>query len=165
MKKAEIVMILVMAVFSAYLMWKSAELSVGWVEDEGPGGGAWPFWLAAIMLGTSIWSLFRCLRGVSLPSRSEEPYMDQFAFGSFLKVAIPLGITLGLIHVIGIYFAIPLFMIYYIRFLGKHSWPLTLAISTGTPVVTFFFFDIALRIVLPKGYTEPLFYPLYDMFL
>ena len=79
MKKAEIVMTLMMAAFSAYLMWKSAELSVGWVEDEGPGGGAWPFWLSAIMFGTSVWSLIRCVRGASLPSQSDEPFMDDFA--------------------------------------------------------------------------------------
>jgi putative tricarboxylic transport membrane protein len=41
----------------------------------------------------------------------------------------------------------------------------TLSISISTPIITFFFFEIALRIVLPKGYTEPLFYPLYDIFL
>jgi putative tricarboxylic transport membrane protein len=165
MKKAELVMIFVMAAFSAYLMWKSAELSVGWVEDEGPGGGAWPFWLAAIMFGSCVWSLVRWAKGVSLPSQSDEPFMDDFALGSFLKVAIPLGIALALIHVIGIYFSIPIFILYYMRFLGKHTWPLTLTVSIGTPVITFFFFDIALRIVLPKGYTEPMFYPLYDMFL
>jgi len=33
------------------------------------------------------------------------------------------------------------------------------------PIVSFFFFDIAMRIVLPKGYLEPLFIPLYDIFL
>ena len=27
------------------------------------------------------------------------------------------------------------------------------------------FFDIAMRIVLPKGHSEPLFIPLYDIFL
>jgi hypothetical protein len=32
-------------------------------------------------------------------------------------------------------------------------------------VFSFFFFDIAMRIVLPKALTEPLFLPLYDIFL
>jgi len=41
----------------------------------------------------------------------------------------------------------------------------TLSISTTLPVISFFFFDIAMRIVLPKGYLEPLFIPLYDIFL
>ncbi len=57
------------------------------------------------------------------------------------------------------------FLIYYIYFLGKHSLVTTLSIAFAAPVVTFFFFDVAMRIVLPKGYLEPLFIPLYDIFL
>ena len=41
---------------------------------------------------------------------------------------------------------------------------LTGAFAVTTPIVTFFFFEVALRITLPKGYTEELFYPLYDWF-
>ena len=63
------------------------------------------------------------------------------------------------------YGAIFLFLIYYVRVLGRHSWPGTMTIAVITPIVTFFFFDIAMRIVLPKGYLEPLFIPLYDIFL
>ena len=94
-----------------------------------------------------------------------EPFMDSHAIRSFVMVAGPLTICIGLIHIIGMYFSVPLFMIYYLRILGRHSWPLTLSVSLATPVISFFFFDIAIRIVLPKGYTEPLFYPLYDLFL
>jgi len=56
-------------------------------------------------------------------------------------------------------------MIYYLRTLGQHSWTLTLAISISAPIIVFFFFDVAMRIVLPKGYLEPIFLPLYDIFL
>ncbi len=165
MRIAELVMAVVMAAFSAYLMWKSTELPIGWTEGEGPGGGFWPFWLAAIMLISCVWILVRWIRRISPPSQSTEPYMDSMAIQSFVTVAGALAITIGLIHVVGVYVAIPLFLIYYIRFLGRHSWFTTLSISLATPVVTFFFFDITLRVVLPKGYTEPLFYPLYDLFL
>lgn len=165
MRRAEIIMAAVMAVFSVYLMWKSTELPIGWIRGEGPGGGAWPFWLAVIMLVSCIFIIINWFRRSSPPSRSEEPYMDSHAFRSFALVAGGLTVTIGLIHFIGVYGAIFLFMIYYIRFLGKHSWRLTAAIAVATPVVTFFFFDVALRIVLPKGYTEPLFIPLYDIFL
>ena len=41
MRMAELVMGLVMGIFSIYLMWKSAELPIGWIAGEGPGGGAW----------------------------------------------------------------------------------------------------------------------------
>ena len=33
------------------------------------------------------------------------------------------------------------------------------------PVVIFYFFEITLKIILPKGITEPLFLPLYKIFL
>ncbi|MCP4392053.1 MAG: hypothetical protein GY802_27420 [Gammaproteobacteria bacterium] len=56
-------------------------------------------------------------------------------------------------------------MIFYLRIMGKHSWELNAALTVGIPVVTFYFFEITLSIILPKGITEPLFIPLYKMFL
>lgn len=50
MRRAEIVTAGVLALLSIYLMWKSTELDVGYIRGEGPGGGAWPFWLAGVML-------------------------------------------------------------------------------------------------------------------
>ena len=72
---------------------------------------------------------------------------------------------MALIHVLGFYGAIPVFMMYYMIVLGRHTWLKCLIISVSVPVVSFFFFDVAMRIVLPKGYLEPLFIPLYDIFL
>jgi hypothetical protein len=83
----------------------------------------------------------------------------------FLLVAGSLTAMIGLIHVIGVYGAVPLFLIFYVRFLGKHSWKIAGTLAIVTPVATFFFFEIALKKTLPKGFTEPLFYPLYDIFL
>ena len=54
MRRAELIMALVMATLSVYLMWKSTELPIGWDPDRGPGGGAFPFWLAAGMLLSCI---------------------------------------------------------------------------------------------------------------
>ena len=51
---AELTMAIRMGVFSLYLMYKSAELPIGWIADEGPGGGAWPFWLFVMMLLSCI---------------------------------------------------------------------------------------------------------------
>ena len=53
-RTAELLMALLMGAFSIYLMSKSTELEIGWIEDEGPGGGAWPFWLSTIMLISCI---------------------------------------------------------------------------------------------------------------
>ncbi len=165
MRRAEIVTAVSMAALSLYLMWKSAELPIGWVADEGPGGGAFSFWLAAIMLGCSVWIMVNWARRTSPPARSTAPFMTAHTGKMFVAVAGAVTAMVGLVHVIGMYGAIPLFLVFYIRFLGRHSWPTTLAIAVAAPIATFFFFDVALRIILPKGYLEPLFIPLYDVFL
>ncbi len=154
----------VMAIFSLYLMWKSAELPIGWISGEGPGGGAFPFWLSAGMLICTLWVIVRWVRKSSMLSRSAEPYMDKRSFNLFLIGAGSLAVMIGSIHIIGVYGAIPLFLIFYMRFQGHHRWLTTGALAASTPVVLFLFFEIALRITLPKGLTEPLFYPLYDFF-
>lgn len=165
MRRAEFIMAAIMAAFSIYLMWKSAELPVGWIDGEGPGGGAFPFWLAAGMLICCILIIIRWYRRDDEPSRSKEPYMDKHAMVLFALVGGSLTVTIGLIEVAGVYVAIPLFMIFYLRVMGDHRWITIGSIATITPVTLFFFFEIALKITLPKGVTEPLFYPLYAMFL
>ena len=165
MRKAEIVTAALMALFSIYLMVKSTELPIGWIEGEGPGGGAFSFWLAAVMLLCCLWIAANWFRRKSPQSVSSEPYMDSTARKKFLLVGGGVTAMIALVHFIGMYGAILVFLIYYIRFLGRHAWSTTMMISISAPIVTFFFFDVAMRIVLPKGYLEPLFLPLYDIFL
>ena len=165
MRRAEIVAAILMAVLSVYLMWKSAELPIGWIADEGPGGGAFPFWLAAIMLVCCLWTMANWYRHLTPPSNSQNSFMDAYAFRMFILVGGALTVMIGLVHIIGMYGSIPLFLLFYLRFLGGHSWITTILVALLAPVIIFFFFDIALRIVLPKGYLEPLFFPLYSYFL
>ena len=164
-RKAELAMAIAMAIFSIYLMVKSAELPVGWIPEEGPGGGAFPFWLSAGMLVCCLWIIVNWIRKTSPQSVSDEPFLTKNATRLFVFGAGSLTAMVGLIHVIGVYGSTPLFMIFYMRAIGRHPWPLTLLIAVCMPIITFFFFEIALTITLPKGYLEPLFYPLYDIFL
>ncbi len=165
MRWADLVMALIMAAFSVYLMVKSAELPYGWIPGEGPGGGAFPFWLAAGMLACCGWVIVRWAMRISPVSRSTETYMDRQTVKLFALGAGSLTAMIGAIHIVGIYGSVPLFLIFYMRVMGRHRWPVTGAVAVATPIVTFFFFEIALNITLPKGFTEPLFYPLYDIFL
>lgn len=165
MKIAELVMAIVMAICSIALMIKSAELPIGWIPGEGPGGGAFPFWLSAGMLVCCLWIIVNWLRKKIPSATSDEPYMDRETLHVFLIGAISLTVMVGSIYLIGVYGAIPLLLIFYMRFVGRHSWKLTASLAVMFPVVTFFFFEIMLRITLPKGLTERMFYPLYDIFL
>ena len=165
MRKAEFLMATLMGLFSIGLMWKSTELPIGWIPGEGPGGGAFPFWLAAGMLVCCIAILVRWFMGTGPFSQAKDVYMDGFAFKNFVLVAGALTVMVGLIHIVGVYVSVPLFLLYYLKFLGGHGWVTTASLTVATPIATFFFFEIALKITLPKGFTEPAFYPLYDIFL
>ena len=165
MRRAELLMALVLGVLSVSFMVKSAELPIGWIPNEGPGGGAFPFWLSAGMLVCCVCITLRWLLRQSPISRSAELYLNPAARGMIMVVIVALTLMIGSIHIIGIYFSIPLFLLYYVRVVGRHNWLLSLGVSISAPVLSFFFFEIALRITLPKGYSEPLFYPLYDIFL
>ena len=176
MRRAEIFGAIFLGLLSIYLIWKSGEApswnpdvrrfdNVGLIEGEGPGSGFWPFWLSLIMLGSCIWVGINWYRRTSVPSQSEEPFLDSYAKKMLVMVGAGLFGFLILIHIIGFYGAMFVFLVYYLAFLGRHPWPQTLSIALGVPVFSFFFFDVVMRIVLPKGYLEPLFIPLYDIFL
>jgi hypothetical protein len=164
-RTAELLMAIMMGAFSIYLMVKSTELPIGWIEDEGPGGGTWPFWLATIMLISCGGILFNWIRKKGSVATSTKVYIESHVIGDVLAVGGSLIVTVGLFSFIGIYGALPLFLIFYVRFLGKHSWLLTSVLAVMIPVVIFYFFEITLKIILPKGITEPLFLPLYKIFL
>jgi putative tricarboxylic transport membrane protein len=163
-RTAELLMAIMMGAFSIYLMYKSAELPIGWIDDEGPGGGSWPFWLSTIMLISCGGILFNWVRKKGAVATSTKVYIESHVLGDVFSVAVALIVTVGLFSFVGIYGALPLFLVFYIRYMGKHSWKLTATLAVLIPVVIFYFFEITLKIILPKGITEPLFLPLYKIF-
>src|SRR5690606_29264919 len=78
-RTAELLMGIFFAVASLAIMFKSNELSIGWVAGRGPGAGAWPFWLAAGMFLSCVWILIRWYRGTTPESRSMALVMDRTA--------------------------------------------------------------------------------------
>ena len=177
MRRAEIITAFILGLFSVYLMWKSGGPpawnpdaarfdNIGYDETGAPGSGFWPFWLGVIMLASCVWTGINWALRRTAASVSTAPLLDSFGRKMLLTVGGGLIGFLPLIEFLGFYAAMLTFLVYYIRFIGRHGWAVTLSISTAVPVVCFFFFfDIAMRIVLPKGYSEPLFIPLYDNFL
>ncbi len=177
MRLAELVAAILIALFSIYLMWKSGE-GPSWdpeavrfaniginVDNSGPGSGFWPFWLSLAMLVASLAVMVNWYLRKTPESRSDAPFLDSYGKEMFVKIGGGLLVFLFLIKFVGFYGAIPVFLFYYIHFIGKHRLVTAALISLAVPVFCFFFFDVAMRIVLPKGYLDPLFIPLYDIFL
>jgi putative tricarboxylic transport membrane protein len=132
-RTAELLMAIATILISLAIMWKSTELSIGWVPRKGPGSGAWPFWLSTGMLLASIATLVRWFLRMTPESRSEETYISRTA-------AYVVGVSVGAL----------LFLL-----IATHI--------VGVPVFIFCLFEWALTIPLPKAVSEPLFYPIYDL--
>ncbi|MGY9050173.1 hypothetical protein P775_08565 [Puniceibacterium antarcticum] len=146
---------------SAYFMWHATVLPIGWNgETGGPGGGGFPFWLSAIMFAAACGILLKTFRS---QARSGT-FFDLSMVRSVLAVVIALVVTIALMPIVGTYIALPLFLFWYLRIFGRHSWAVTVPITILTPVFLFFFFEVTVKILLPKGFTEPLFFPLYAFF-
>ena len=163
-RTVELLMAVALALMSIAFMIKSTDgLSITWVRGKGPGSGFWPFYLSAIMLASCLMVIYQWIRKSTPESRSDEVFMTA-------ETVRIIGITVGALfflllgtHFIGIYFSMALFLIFYLRVMGGHTWFLTLVLAVATPLGLFFFFEGALVLPLPKGYSEPLFYPLYDL--
>jgi hypothetical protein len=165
MRNGEIVTAGILALLSIYLMWKSTELPIGYIEGTGPGGGAWPFWLSTIMLLSCGMIAYNWWRGTSPPSQSEEPALDDYGWRMLLLVGGGIVAFVALVNVISMYGAIMVFLIYYIGYLGRHPLVMTLAIAIPVPIILFFFFEGAMQITMPTGmsFTDPVFNILYEI--
>lgn len=149
-------------VLSAYFMWHASALPIGWNGmTGGPGGGAFPFWLSAIMFVTAGAIVIRSFRGQIDHSGT---FFDHETLLAVVLVTVALIVTVAMMPWTGAYIALPLFLLWYLRIFGKHGWALTLTLAICTPVFLFFFFEVTLKILLPKGFTEPFFIPLYARF-
>ena len=164
MRTAELATAAALMLLSGYFMWHATVLPIGWVRGSGPGGGAFPFWLSVGIFAAAAVIFLRELRPAAAAKQAARVFIDPRAYAALAVVAGALVVTIALIHVVGAYVAIPLFLLFYLKIVGKHGWLLTALVTLGAPVFLFFFFEVTLKILLPKGVTEPLFFPLYAMF-
>ncbi|MDJ0637383.1 MAG: tripartite tricarboxylate transporter TctB family protein [Paracoccaceae bacterium] len=153
-RTAEILMGFATLFLSLGLMWNvwSDGLNIGWVEGRGPGAGMWPFWLSLGMAGASAATIIRWFQGKTPESRSLEPYIARETIFLVTVSALSILLLLILMNIIGTYLSLMLFMLFYVRFLGNHTWGMTMAFVLGAPIFVYLLFEVALTKYLPKGW-------------
>ena len=152
-RNAELLMAVGLLVFSLGLMWNihNDGLVIGWMEERGPGSGLWPFWLSLGMALCSVWTVIRWFNGTTAESRDESHYMDPESLGLVVVSFLLLTAMIFLVQYIGTYLSVALFLVAYMRFVGRHKWSLTLALMGGSIVFVYFLFEWQLANYLPKG--------------
>jgi putative tricarboxylic transport membrane protein len=126
----------------------AARLGVGWGAD-GPKSGFFPFWLATIMMVTCAVIALKAWR-----SGVRTPFVTRERLRPVLTVLAPAVAAVVLMQAVGLYVASAVYMAFYMRWVGRHSWSGIVLVGVGVPVVTFFIFEHWFLVPLPKGPVE-----------
>jgi uncharacterized membrane protein len=148
MRAAELVTASVLIFLGGVVLFDAVRIGFGWGPD-GPRSGFFPFWLALIMVivcGVILVQAALDHRGKSFVSREQ--------LNSVLKVLWPATAAVALMHFVGLYVASALYIGFYMRWVGRHSWVAVVAIALGIPIVSFLVFEKWFLVPMPKGPLE-----------
>ncbi len=134
--------------FGVIVISGSLKAGINW-GAEGPRAGFFPFYIGVcILIATAInlLSLFR--------EERDGLFAEWVQLGQVMKVVIPTAIYVAAIPFLGLYVCSVVLIAWFMKTLGKYGWPLVLAISIGTPVITYIVFEKWFLVPLPKGPLE-----------
>jgi hypothetical protein len=148
MRVADLLTAALLMLVGGVVLVDAVRLGIGWGTD-GPMSGFFPFWLAVIMIGVCAAILFQAARRTST-----RPFVSREQLRPVFKVLWPAAAMVVLTQVIGLYVAAALYMGFYMRWVGRHSWLLVVVLAVGIPLVTFFIFEKWFLVPMPKGPLE-----------
>lgn len=135
---------------AALVMSDSWRIGARWASD-GPQAGYFPFYVGLIMFLASTVTLVQ-----SLVTRHPDlgNFVDRSQLISVMQVLVPTTVYVGLIFVLGIYFASAVFIAFFMWWLGKYSITRIIPVAVGVPFVLFMMFEVWFLVPLPKGPVE-----------
>ena len=148
MRAADIATASFLTLLGGLVLAEAIRLGFRWGPD-GPESGFFPFWLAVVGIAHSIAILVRAIR-----KHSTEPFATRDQLRLVLTVAAPAAAMVALTHFIGLYVAALLYLAFYMRRVGRHSWASTVGVSLAIPLVTFVVFEKWFLVPMPKGPLE-----------
>jgi putative tricarboxylic transport membrane protein len=152
MRRADLVVAILLLGGGLVVVGEGLRLGTGWSTD-GPEPGFFIFYLG-VALALASAAVAAQAMWASDPPLYRKSFVASGQFGSVLKVAGPAALLVGLTHWIGLYVAGAVYLAAYMRWIGRHSWALTVPVSLGIPVVTFLIFEVWFLVPMPKGPLE-----------
>lgn len=147
-RNVEIAVALIIAAFGVIVMAGSWKVGINW-GVEGPKAGFFPFYVGLVIVGSSV---------VNLVNAAKESPTHLFADWSQLRavmsIVIPTAIYVAVMPFVGLYLSSLVLIGFFMKWLGRYSWVLTLSIAIGVPLVTFILFEKWFLVPLPKGPIE-----------
>jgi len=148
MRTAEFITASVLIMLGGVVIFDAVRLGVGWGTD-GPKSGFFPFWLALIMIVACGIIILQTLQ-----KPSGEVFVTRAQLSPVLQVLWPAAAMVLLTHFVGLYVSSALYIGFYMRWVGRHSWFSVVTLSIAIPVVTFVTFELWFLVPMPKGPLE-----------
>jgi putative tricarboxylic transport membrane protein len=148
MRAADFVTASVLMLLGGIVLFDAIRLGIGWGTD-GPKSGFFPFWLALIMVVTCGIIILQ-----TLWRSSREAFVTRVQLGPVLQVFWPAVAMVFLTHFVGLYVASALYIGFYMRWVGRHSWFAVAGLSIAIPVISFLIFESWFLVPMPKGPLE-----------
>jgi putative tricarboxylic transport membrane protein len=148
-RSVEIGVALFMALLAGVGIAGALKVGIGW-GAEGPKAGFFPFYISLIVLISCAVNLVSVLREFS----GRELFAEWGQLRQVFSVVVPTTIYVFAVPVLGMYVSSGLLIGVFMKWIGRYSWPMVLAISIGVPVITYVLFERWFLVPLPKGPVE-----------
>lgn len=152
-RTVEIVVSLLLLALAALLGYDNWRTGIAW-DSTGPEPGYFPFYLAVILGGASIYGLI-----VTLTTRQQasEIFVTRAQLRRVMLVFVPTALFCLAMQYLGLYVASFLLIAGFMRFVGKIAWWKSLLTAFLFTAIMFATFDLAFDVIMPKGPLEAAF--------
>jgi len=155
----EIIVALALLVVSALVVYDSYRLGSKW-GDDGPQSGYFPFYIGLLLGIASVATLVRVfLAQWRRGDKSAAPmglFVEWGQLKLVLSVLVPAMVYVLAVQLVGIYVASAIYIMLFMRWLGRYSWVKSVAIGFGVSAAIFVLFEIWFKVPLYKGVYDAL---------
>lgn len=148
MRAADVATAVVLMGLGGLVIFDAVRLGYDWGSD-GPKSGFFPFWLAVAMVAACALIVLQSLR-----MRTGKPFVRREQLRPVLAVLLPATAMVVVTEMAGLYVAAALYIGFYMRWVGRHSWRAIAVLALGIPIVTFVIFERWFLVPMPKGPLE-----------
>lgn len=159
MRKTNIWMAVFLFVVGLICIYDAVRLGFKYDPTTGPGAGYLPFYLS---LGTLIGSALIFYKGYKkLKAEGPgKPLIPEGGLKPILWVLIPSTVMVTLIPILGLHISALVFIIFYMRVVGKIEWYKCFLVGILFPISLYIIFDRLFLIPLPSGLLGDVIQPL-----
>ena len=152
MRKANLGVAIFLFIIGAITMYDSVRLGFRWQPGFGPGAGYLPFYLSlGVLICTGI-IIVKQIRQLSKEGiTGDKRLIREGGLTPILWVLIPSTVMVVLTSIIGLHFAAFIFLLFYMRAVGKIGWLECALVSVLFPIGMYVVFDRLFLIPLPDG--------------